>query len=194
MGVISGPHGAAKKIKELYERVNVLSEARLKLFEMYKIMKKECARMQRSIITHMMVSRRLQNDNARLEKRVDILSASRYYLSDKIDDQAKTIAKQEEVVNAMLDKIERPMGMSQDSNTVQVAQEDGTEIADGDNQPGKVDEDKMDPVAYRLSKDSRIKAIGYAIGSIKSNLIWGKFNGSTSELDDLFKEVEELLD
>lgn len=42
-------------------------------------------------------------------------------------------------------------------------------------------------------KDTRMRKIHDVIQAIKSDLLWGKFNGTSEELDELFKKVLDLV-
>lgn len=181
-GVMSVSHHAVGKTKEIMAMVDSVMEA--KVNEIYKTIQKECSRMRTSIISHMMISRRLQDDTARLEARVNILSAARYYLSDKINDQARTILKSEEIFASIQNKVEGFLVKLSDAKP---------QVVGGADQGDKSGEVKIDPVTYRLCKDSRLKAIGNAVDNIKTNLSWGNYSGTTSELEDIFKEVQDLL-
>lgn len=192
IGLISGPHQAAREIQDLRARVDTMNDINTKVVGMYKVLQKENQRMKTNIISHMMISRRLQDDVTRLEARIDVLSAARYYLGDKIDDQAKTISNNREVISDLELKLKNyEAKMLQEKS-----QEDSQEEPRGEGELDKEQESanaKIDPVTYQLAKDSRLKAISTAVESLKMDLLWGRFSGTSSELEDLFKEVQELL-
>jgi predicted RNase H-like nuclease (RuvC/YqgF family) len=160
----------------------MLNHAIGKVCGMYHVLRDECLRMKRSNITHMLVSRRLQDDGIRQAARVDQLSAARIYLMDKIDDQAEHVRENEKTITRLTGRIE--------SLEKTIAKLEG-EV--GISEVKKDASEQMDPKDYQLAKDARIRAISDAVTELKSKLSWGQFSGTGDELDSIFEEVQQLL-
>lgn len=54
-------------------------------------------------------------------------------------------------------------------------------------------EKKNDSEHHNRAKDARVDALRQAVGELKSDLIWGKFEGTPDELEQLFERVNQLL-
>ena len=158
-------------------RINQLERGLKTLSDQYQALQEEYQKMRANHTAMAVISRRFSDDSRRFQEKIDQLSTVKIFLEDRIDDQKDRLKEEAFKIKELQDKVaDQQQKISQVSISL------------------KETRDKLeDSTSYALAKDARIKAIEHAIKSIKSNLAWGKFQGDSQELDEVFEEVFQLL-
>lgn len=136
--------------------------------KLYANLQDEYKKLRLQLLTLTCIVRRIQDDEHDSQVRIEKLAMARVFLIDKI--------------HALEESLEELKAKSHQSS-------ERTEGSDAGSDHATQGTESEDP----LSKDARIKAVRFAVERLKNHLAWGRYMGTTDELDESFREVMELL-
>lgn len=174
----------SNQVRFLRNKLDKVIADHTKLSKMYTSLQEDYKTMRNNHVSMAVINKRLQGDAATNEKLVAKLAASKCVLENSLEQLEKSSATLEEKTHMLaskIDDLEAQLKKAYDLDSIKVEASD-------------VKPNKLDLDGYQLSKDARIRAIKHAIDEVKLQLgPWGEFSLEDEKIDDLFKDINQLL-